>query len=153
MKFELNGRSVSRDVRPNQSLLELLRDCGVSSVRGGCDTSNCGICTVWVEDTPVLSCSYPAMRAEGKSVITIEGVREEAQPLMECLANEGADQCGYCSPGLLMSVLAMKRELNNPTDDEIAAYLSGNLCRCTGYSSQMRAIRAYLEKEGVCHVR
>ena len=151
MKFKLNGMVRSMDVRPNESLLELLRECGCASVRSGCDTSGCGICTVWVDDVPILSCSYPAQRAEGKSVTTIEGVRKLAEPLMTAFASEGADQCGYCSPGLLMTVLAMRRELSNPSDDEIRAYLSGNLCRCTGYESQMRAIRKYLIAEGVRH--
>ena len=147
MKFILNGKQIERVIRPDESLLELLRDCGCASVRSGCDTTNCGICTVWVDEKPVLSCSYPAPRAEGKSVTTIEGVRDQAQSLMQCFADEGADQCGYCAPGLLMTILAMKKELFNPDDDQIKAYLSGNLCRCTGYASQMRAIKAYLRKE------
>ena len=145
LKFQLNGRSVEREIAPDETLLRLLRDCGMHSVRGGCDTSNCGICTVWVDGAPVLSCSYPAARAEGRRVTTLEGVRAEAGELMEYMAAEGADQCGYCSPGFLMSVLAMLRELDDPTDGEIRRYLAGNLCRCTGYESQMRAIRKLYE--------
>ena len=145
LKFQLNGRNMEREIAPDETLLHLLRDCGMHSVRSGCDTSNCGICTVWVDGVPVLSCSYPAARAEGRRVTTLEGVRSEAEELMTYMAGEGADQCGYCSPGFLMSVLAMTRELDDPTDDEIRHYLAGNLCRCTGYESQMRAIRKLYE--------
>ena len=145
LKFQLNGRNIEREITPDESLLHALRGCGLHSVRSGCDTSNCGICTVWVDDRPVLSCSYPAARAEGRRVTTLEGVRDEAGELMRYMADEGADQCGYCSPGFLMSALAMLRELDDPSDDEIRRYLAGNLCRCTGYESQMRAIRKLCE--------
>ena len=145
LNFELNGRKLSREIAPDETLLRLLRDCGMHSVRSGCDTSNCGICTVWVDGRPVLSCGYPAARAEGKSVTTLEGVKSEAEGLMRCLAGEGADQCGYCSPGFLRCALAMFRELPDPTEDEMRHYLAGNLCRCTGYASQMRALKKYAE--------
>ena len=137
----LNGRPETAEIDPAASLLQTLRDLGVHSVRSGCDTGNCGICTVWVDGVPVLSCGYPAARAEGRAVTTVEGVRKEAEPLMAALADEGADQCGFCSPGFIMCALAMQRELKDPTDEEIAAYLAGNLCRCSGYASQMRALR------------
>lgn len=141
LEFILNGDRVSTDCAAGDSLLTVLRSLNCYSVRSGCETGNCGICTVWVDAVPVLSCSYPAQRAAGKRVTTLEGVREEANGFMELLAAEGADQCGYCSPGFIMTVLAMVRELRDPTDEEIGRYLSGNLCRCTGYTSQMRAIR------------
>ncbi|MBQ8159437.1 MAG: 2Fe-2S iron-sulfur cluster binding domain-containing protein [Clostridia bacterium] len=146
LTFTLNGRKMSQEISPDESLLSVLRRCGCYSVRSGCDTSNCGICTVWVDGHAILSCSYPAPRAEGRSVTTMEGVRDEAQDLMTFLAEEGADQCGFCSPGFIMSVLAMLRELKDPTVDEMEQYLSGNLCRCTGYNSQHRAIVKLLEK-------
>ena len=146
LSFVLNGRPETVEIDPAQSLLETLRKCGVHSVRGGCDTGNCGICTVWVDEIPVLSCGFPAARAEGKRVTTVEGAREEAQTLIEALASEGADQCGFCSPGFIMCALAMLRELRQPTDEEIKAYLAGNLCRCTGYASQLRALRKVFEK-------
>ena len=146
VRFTLNGREASADVRPAQSLLETLRALGCHSVRGACDTSNCGVCTVWVDETPVLSCSYPAVRAQGKRVTTIEGVRGEAEELVCALADEGAEQCGFCSPGLLMTALAMLREYEDPTEEQIRAYLAGNLCRCSGYASQMRALRGLLER-------
>ena len=145
LSFILNGDKVETSIDPAASLLETLRKCGIHSVRQGCDTENCGICTVWVDDTPVLSCSYPAARAEGKRVTTIEGVKEEAKELMDALAAEGADQCGFCAPGFLMSALAMLRELRDPSEEDIRRYLSGNLCRCTGYASQARALRRVYE--------
>ena len=148
MKIELilNGRPERLDIDPAQSLLSALRAAGIHSVRSGCDTANCGICTVWVDEAPVLSCSYPAARAAGRRVTTVEGVGAEAEELMQALAEEGADQCGFCSPGFIMCALAMLRELPDPSDEEIKAYLAGNLCRCTGYMSQQRAIRRVYEK-------
>lgn len=142
----LNGIPYTREVAGDLMLLDFVRSCGCLSVKRGCDTSNCGLCTVWVEGTPVLSCSYPAVRADGKQVTTLEGVQEEAEAFGECMARQGAEQCGYCSPGFIMTVLAMARELTDPTEEEISRYLAGNLCRCTGYVSQMRAIRTWLKE-------
>ena len=141
MKFELNGKKTEKTIEAGETLLSLLRRCNCYSVRSSCDTSNCGICTVLVDGKPVLSCSYPAARAEGRRITTIEGAGGEAREIMELLAEEGADQCGYCSPGFIMTVIAMRKELVNPTEQEIREYLAGNLCRCTGYMSQERALR------------
>ena len=93
-----------------------------------------------------------AVRADGHTIDTLEGLQEEAAAFGACLADEGAEQCGFCSPGLILSVLALARELHDPTDDEIRHYLAGNLCRCTGYQGQLRAIRRYLSqrKEADC---
>ena len=143
----LNGIPYTREVAGDLMLLDFVRACGCLSVKRGCDTSNCGLCTVWVEGTPVLSCSYPAVRADGKQVTTLEGVQEEAEAFGECMARQGAEQCGYCSPGFIMTVLAMAREFTDPTEEEISRYLAGNLCRCTGYVSQMRAIRTWLKEK------
>ena len=95
----------------------------------------------------MLSCSVLAVRADGHTIDTLEGLQEEAAAFGACLADEGAEQCGFCSPGLIMNVVAMKKELDHPTDDEIRHYLEGNLCRCTGYMGQMRAIRQYVDEE------
>ena len=146
LKFILNGKKTACSISPDTTLLQLLRSLGCYSVRSGCDTENCGICTVWVDDTPILSCSYPAAKAEGCSVTTVEGVIDEANELVSFMANEGADQCGYCSPGFIMTVLALKRENPHPTADEIKQYLAGNLCRCTGYASHMRMLTSYFEE-------
>lgn len=146
IQFTLNGKMVSAEVEADTRLLDLLREKGCYSVKCGCETSNCGLCTVWMDQKPVLSCSILAMRAEEHEITTLEGLQEEAKELGGFLAAEGADQCGFCSPGLIMNVLAMERELDSPTEEEVLEYLSGNLCRCTGYMAQMRAIAKYLNR-------
>ncbi len=125
-------------------LLDLLRQLGFKSVKRGCDTTNCGLCTVYMDGMPVLSCSVPAARADGHKITTLEGVLDEAEEFTKFMAAEGAEQCGYCNPGFIMNVLAMKRELNNPTEAQIREFLEGNLCRCTGYEGHLRAIKQYL---------
>lgn len=147
MKIELwiNDKKFTDDIDPGMVLLDYLREKGFTSVRRGCDTSNCGLCTVHLEGKPVLSCSTMAVRANGLYVTTLEGMQEEAGEFGAFLAEEGADQCGFCSPGFVMTVLAMKRELNNPTEEEIKSYLVGNLCRCTGYMGHLRALKKYMQ--------
>jgi carbon-monoxide dehydrogenase small subunit len=147
IKFTLNGKSVTADVKADSVLYDVVRDKGCYSVKCGCDTTNCGLCTVWLDGTPVLSCSVLAMRVQGRSVTTLEGLQKEAAVLADYLAHEGADQCGFCSPGMMMNVLAMEKELDHPDMTQVREYLSGNLCRCTGYMSQLRAIEKYLNRE------
>ncbi len=146
MKLELiiNDREKSFEIEPDEFLSEVLRRSGYVSIRPGCDTGSCGLCTVWLDEKPVLSCSVLAAGTEGRRVTTIEGLQKEATEFAEFLVGEGAEQCGYCSPGFIMTVLAMKKELSNPSEDEILHYLAGNLCRCSGYEGQMRAILKYL---------
>ena len=144
IKFKLNGKVIQDDVAPDMMLLEYVRSQGCFSVKRGCETANCGLCTVLVDGIPVLSCSTLAVRADGKEVTTLEGMKKEAEEFGGFLADEGAEQCGFCSPGFIMNVLAMVRELENPTIEEMKEYLSGNLCRCTGYMGQLRAIRKYM---------
>ena len=103
-----------------------------------------------INSSTVLSCSVPALRADGKNVTTLEGLQDEAAEFGAYLADEGAEQCGYCSPGFIMNVLAMSRELTHPTEQEIQEYLAGNLCRCSGYQGQLRAIRKFLAAKGGC---
>ena len=143
----LNGVRRTAEVAPDTSLFDFLRANGCLSVKCGCETSNCGLCTVHLDGKPVLSCSFPAGRAQGLHITTMEGLQKEAEEFGRFLAGYGAEQCGFCSPGFIMNVLAMERELKNPTDEEIREYLSGNLCRCTGYVSQMRAVKDYLSRE------
>lgn len=140
----INHKRVSMEVAPDDLLADALRKAGYNSVRKGCDTTCCGLCTIWLDGKPVLSCAVPAFRAEGKLITTMEGVSEEAEEFARVLAAEGAEQCGFCSPGFIMTVLAMKRELVKPTEEQIIHYLTGNLCRCTGYMGQLRAIKTYL---------
>ncbi len=147
MKLELtlNGRRISEDVAADTMLLDFLRAQGCYSVKRGCETANCGMCTVLVEGRPMLSCAVPALRINGKNVTTLEGLQAEAAEFAGFMADQGADQCGFCNPGFVMNVLAMVNELEDFSEDNIRAYLAGNLCRCTGFASQHRAIAAYLE--------
>lgn len=145
LNFVLNGKKVSTIIEADSLLLDVVRDLGCLSVKRGCDTSNCGLCTVFVNDKPVLSCSVLAARAEGQKVTTLEGLQEEAAEFGAFIANQGAEQCGFCNPGLMMNAIAMFRENPEPTDEEILAYLTGNLCRCSGYEGQLRGIKSYLE--------
>ena len=144
IKLNLNGNTIVDNIEPDLSLLELLRKHGCSSVRCGCETSNCGICTVLMDEKPVLSCSILAARASGHSIETLEGLQEEAKEFIGFIADQGADQCGFCNPGYVINTIALLRENPNPTDDEIKMFLSGNLCRCSGYNSQLRGIRNFL---------
>ena len=140
----INGKRVTGEISPDTVLLDFVREQGCFSVKRGCETSNCGLCTVHMDGKPVLSCSVLAARADGKSVTTLEGLQKEAEEFGTFLADEGGEQCGFCSPGFIMNVLAMVNELKDPTEQEIQQYLAGNLCRCTGYQSQLRAIKKYL---------
>lgn len=155
VSVQLNGRKVVASVAPDMTLLAFVRDQGCKSVKCACETTNCGLCTVWLDGRAVLSCAVPMMRANGHAVTTLEGLRAESADFARCMAEEGAEQCGFCSPGLIMNVLAMEREIRDhavsqgvepamPSDEYVDSYLAGNLCRCTGYTSQRRAIRRYL---------
>lgn len=144
IELTINDKKVQWDVTADDFLADTLRDHGYLSVKKACNTSCCGLCTVWVDEQPILSCSMLSVRANGKRITTLEGVQKEAAEFAEILTAEGAEQCGFCSPGFVMNVLAMKKELNNPTDEEIIHYLTGNLCRCTGYMGQLRAVKTYL---------
>ena len=128
-------------------LRDFLREHGCYSVKRGCETANCGLCTVLLEDKPVLSCSLLAARADGKKVVTLEGMQAEAEEFGEFLAKEGAEQCGFCNPGFLMNVFAMLKELKDPTEEQINEYLAGNLCRCSGFMGQTGSILKFLESK------
>ena len=145
IKVKLNGKVVIGYVEPDKVLLDFLREKGCLSVKCGCDTSNCGLCTVLLNGKPVLSCSMLAVRADGQEIYTLEGLQEEASEFVGFIADQGADQCGFCNPGFVMNTIALLRENPDPTDDEIRAFLSGNLCRCSGYDGQLRGIRAFLD--------
>lgn len=144
VQFYLNDRLISTEIQAHDILLNVLRRLGCKSVKCGCETTGCGLCTVWVDGKSRLSCSILAASVDGKRVTTLEGVEKEAANFGSFLAAEGAEQCGFCSPGFIMNVLAMFRELEEPTEEQIKAYLSGNLCRCTGYMGQLRAIKKYI---------
>ena len=144
IKLKLNGRNITASVEADTVLLDFLREKGCLSVKRGCDTSNCGLCTVLMDGKPVLSCSTLAVRADGHEIHTLEGLQAEAADFVGFIADQGADQCGFCNPGFVMNTIALLRENPAPTDDEIRAFLAGNLCRCSGYDGQLRGIRNYL---------
>ena len=141
--FELNGRKMSCDIPDNKTLLEILRrDLGITSVKRGCEQGECGACTVLVDEAPVNSCMIIASRIEGKSVKTIEGLSDE--PIMVALRKAfiegGAIQCGFCTPGMLISAYALLRDNPTPTLHEAKIAIEGNICRCTGYTLPLKAI-------------
>ena len=144
IKLKLNGRNIMASVEADTVLLDFLREKGCLSVKRGCDTSNCGLCTVLMDGKPILSCSTLAVRADGHEIYTLEGLQAEASDFVGFIADQGADQCGFCNPGFVMNTIALLRENPDPTDDEIRAFLAGNLCRCSGYDGQLRGIRNYL---------
>ena len=141
---KLNGKSVSDRIDADLLLIDFVRKHGCLSVKRGCETSNCGLCTVLMDGKPVLSCSVLAARADGHEILTLEGLQEEASGFITFIADQGADQCGFCNPGFVMNTIALLRENPDPSDDEIRAFLAGKLCRCSGYDGQLRGIRSYL---------
>ncbi|MCI7276161.1 MAG: 2Fe-2S iron-sulfur cluster-binding protein [Lachnospiraceae bacterium] len=144
IELTLNEKKIVAEIAPDMLLIDFLRSRNCFSVKRGCETANCGLCTVFVDDKPVLSCSVLAARAAGHKVQTLEGLQDEARGFAEFIADQGAEQCGFCNPGFMMNAIAMFRENPDPTDEEILTYLSGNLCRCSGYEGQLRGIRNYL---------
>lgn len=147
--LNLNGKTIKDHIDADSLLIDFVRKHGCYSVKRGCETANCGLCTVLMDGKPILSCSMLTARAAGHRIQTLEGLQEEAKEFVGFIADQGADQCGFCNPGFVMNTVALLRENPNPTDDEIRAYLAGNLCRCSGYEGQLRGIRAFLSSRGV----
>ena len=145
INFWLNGVNRNAEIQPDTLLIDFLREQGCFSVKRGCETANCGLCTVLMDERPVLSCSTLAARIEGKKIVTLEGMQREAQEFGSFLANEGAEQCGFCNPGFIMNVFAMLAEIKDPTEEQIKEYLAGTLCRCSGFVSQTKSILKFLK--------
>lgn len=145
IKLKLNGKIITDSIDADLLLIDFLRKHNCFSVKRGCETSNCGLCTVLMDGTPILSCSILTARANGHEIQTLEGLQEEASKFVGFIADQGADQCGFCNPGFVMNTIALLRENPDPTDEEIRHFLAGNLCRCSGYDGQLRGIRAYLD--------
>ena len=141
----LNGKKTEAEIRPDMLLIDFVRQQGCSSVKRGCETANCGLCTVFMDDQPVLSCSILAARAYGHRIDTLEGLQEEAEEFGAFIAGQGAEQCGFCNPGMIMNAIALFREIPEPSIEEIQEYLAGNLCRCSGYEGQLRGILDFIE--------
>lgn len=142
--FTLNHKKTAAEIAPATLLIDLVRSLGCKSVKRGCETANCGLCTVFLDEKPVLSCSVLAARVDGRSVTTLEGLQEEAAEFGAFIADQGAEQCGFCNPGFIMNALALFREKPDPNEEEIKEYLAGNLCRCSGYEGQLRGIQNFL---------
>jgi len=146
IKFSLNGESVELEIEPHLTLLQLLRDrLELMGTKEGCGMGECGACTVLVDGRTVNSCILPAMEVDGKSVTTIEGLtdaRGNLHPIQKAFIDYGAVQCGFCSPGMVLSAKALLDENPKPTEEEIRHGIAGNLCRCTGYLQIVQAIKA-----------
>jgi len=149
INLKINGESYQLNVKPNVLLLDLIRDeIGLTGTKRGCGTGECGACTVLLEGRPVNSCLVLAVEANGKNVLTIEGLAKDGQlhPLQEAFIEEGAVQCGFCTPGMLLSAKALLDVNSNPIEEEIKKAIAGNLCRCTGYTKIIKAIISAAEK-------
>jgi aerobic-type carbon monoxide dehydrogenase small subunit (CoxS/CutS family) len=145
LRFTVNGDRVEAAVPSHYTLLEALRyELGLTGSKQGCDKGDCGACTVLLDGEPVLSCITPVGEADGRSVTTVEGLASPGRlhPLQEAFEVHGAAQCGFCTPGILMSAAALLERNPSPSRDEIKEALSGNLCRCTGYTKIFDAVEA-----------
>lgn len=145
INLTLNGKKITEEIAPDLLLIDFVRNHKCYSVKRGCETANCGLCTVFLDGKPVLSCGVLTARADGHAVDTLEGLQKEAREFGLFIADQGAEQCGFCNPGMIMNAIALFRENPEPSDEEIKEYLAGNLCRCSGYEGQIRAIHAFLE--------
>ena len=141
--FQVNGADYEVFVEPRETLLQVLREkLGFTGTKQGCDLGDCGACTVVVEGKPTLACLTLAVEMEGKEILTIEGLASNGKlsPLQQAFMDEGAVQCGYCTPGMIMSATALLNHNPHPTEAEVRRGLAGNLCRCTGYSKIIKAV-------------
>ncbi|MCH4889752.1 2Fe-2S iron-sulfur cluster binding domain-containing protein [Acidaminobacter sp. JC074] len=145
VKLIINGSHYKFAAEPDEYLLDTLRKLGYKSVKRGCDQTSCGVCSILVDGNLVPSCSYLTIRANNKPITTVEGIQEEARKIAKFITEEGVDQCGFCSPGHVMAIYAMMKDHPHPSIDEIKHYLAGNLCRCSGYEGQHRALKKMLE--------
>jgi aerobic carbon-monoxide dehydrogenase small subunit len=148
--LDINGRSRELAIDPNALLLDVLRqDLGLTGSKRGCDDSSCGACTVMVDGTPMLSCTMLAASCEGQAITTVEGVSEHGSlvAIQKAYGDWGGAQCGYCTPGFIMTVKHLLAENPEPTDEDIRSALSSNLCRCTGYTQMYQAIKSAIDAE------
>ena len=149
IRFKLNGREVEAEVEPNTLLLNLLRErFHLTGAKYGCGIGECGACTVLLDGEPILSCLTLAVEVDGREITTIEGLAEDGElhPLQRAFLEEGAVQCGFCTPGMILTAKALLDENPNPSEEEIREYLKGNLCRCTGYVNIVKAVKRAAEE-------
>jgi len=150
IELRVNGRSYEIAIEPNKLLLDALRqELDLTGSKRGCDDSSCGACTVLVDGTPMLACTMLAVSCEGQDITTVEGVSEHGAlaAIQKAYGDWGGAQCGFCTPGFMMTVKHLLATNPNPTEAEVRAALSSNLCRCTGYSQMYEAIKAAIEAE------
>ncbi len=151
IKLTVNGQQVTVTSDPQRSLLDVLReDLGLRGTKYGCGEGACGACVVLIDGRRAHSCHRPIGKVEGKSVLTIEGLatKDALHPVQEAFLAENAFQCGYCTPGMIMSAVALLNEKPNPTDAEILAWMDGHLCRCCGYPTILKAVRRAAARTG-----
>jgi carbon-monoxide dehydrogenase small subunit len=144
-KLRINGVTYEVIIEPRRTLLEVLRDnLGLTGAKKACDTGECGACTVLMDGKPVASCLVLAVEAQGKDIVTIEGLAKDGQPhpIQQAFVDHGAIQCGFCTPGMILSAKALLDRNPKPTEDEVKDAIAGNLCRCTGYAKIIEAILA-----------
>jgi carbon-monoxide dehydrogenase small subunit len=148
--FKLNGEPIQIEVEPNLTLLQVLRDeLELTGTKEGCGMGECGACTVLLNGKAVNSCIFPVMEVDGKNITTIEGLADvegNLHPIQQSFIENGAVQCGFCSPGMVLSAKALLDENPKPTEEEIRNAIAGNLCRCTGYLQILQAIKAASEQ-------
>jgi carbon-monoxide dehydrogenase small subunit len=150
IEIGVNGRRHEVAVEPSKLLLDMLREnLALTGSKRGCDDSSCGACTVLVDNVPMLACTLLAVSCEGQEITTVEGISEHGSlaAIQKAYGDWGGAQCGYCTPGFMITVRHLLSENSDPTEQEIKAALSGNLCRCTGYSQMYQAVKAALEAE------
>lgn len=150
IELQVNGRSQEIAIEPSKLLLDALRqDLQLTGSKRGCDDSSCGACTVLVDGIPMLSCTMLAASCEGQEITTVEGVSEHGSlaAIQKAYGDWGGSQCGYCTPGFMMTVKYLLSQNPDPSDEEIRGALSSNLCRCTGYNQMYQAIRAAIQAE------
>jgi aerobic-type carbon monoxide dehydrogenase small subunit (CoxS/CutS family) len=150
LELKVNGRTHELAVEPNKLLLDVLRqDLGLTGSKRGCDDSSCGACTVQLDGTPMLACTMLAASCEGREITTVEGIAEHGAlaAIQKAYGDWGGAQCGYCTPGFMMTVDHLLSENPDPTEDEVRTALSSNLCRCTGYTQMYQAIKAAIDAE------
>jgi aerobic-type carbon monoxide dehydrogenase small subunit (CoxS/CutS family) len=151
IRFNVNGREREATTDPERPLLEVLReDLGLTGVKYGCGEGQCGACSVLLEGKRVFSCRLPVSRAEGKSVVTIEGLArgDALHPVQQAFLDEGAFQCGFCTAGMIVAAVALLEERPNPTDAQIVSGMNRNICRCCSYPKILKAVRRAAGKEG-----
>ncbi|MCI8492233.1 MULTISPECIES: (2Fe-2S)-binding protein [Anaerotruncus] len=151
IQFNLNGNDISVTADPNKRLVDFLReDMGMTSVKEGCGEGECGACTIIYNGKAVTSCLMLAGQADGSAIVTLEGVAENGQLnyIQQAFVDAGAVQCGYCTPGMVLSAKALLDKKPNATDEEIRRAMSGNLCRCTGYSKIIKAVEMARDAKG-----